>query len=185
MIVKNQYTLQKVYAYTFELSNEGQALARYNCLFVLLEQELVCIKGVPIMKYYLLLGGLFFGIMEAKKTKLTVFNRGEETILVSIDLKPWRPLAKSSINEHEAKNFFLPELSVNTPYYFIVESSSDLTPKIFTIRVDAMMGNILLERDHLVLSSMPAVVLNDQEKFIKIAYLGSLRPQMPEVEFIR
>ena len=138
------------------------------------------------MKHSLLLICLLAGAgLDAKKTRLTVYNQGTEAVLVSIGIKPWRPLPKSAINEHAAKNFFLPYLTVNTPYYFIVESSSDLTPKHFMIRLDRKTQSIVLERDHLILSSLPAVLLGEQDSFIKIVYRGSLRPEVPEVEFFR
>ena len=137
------------------------------------------------MKHFLLLCLLVAGSICARKTKFTIYNKSLETILVSFDTKPRSPLGKSYINPGAAKNFFVEQLQVNRPYALIIESSSDLVPKLFTIRMDSPLGKIILERNHVEVSSMPAAVLRDIDKFIRIVYRGSLKPEIPEIAFVQ
>lgn len=67
----------------------------------------------------------------------------------------------------------------------IIESSSDLEPKLFMIRMDSPLGNIVIERNHLVVSTIPAAVLNNPDRFVKIVYRGSLKPALPEISFVQ
>lgn len=138
-----------------------------------------------MMKKMLVLICFCFSHVHAKKTKITLYNESNEAILVSIDTIPQRPLAKSMIQPQEAKNFFLPVLTAKKPYHFIIESSSELEPKIFNILVDPMKHQIVLQRKQLVLGTLPSLILNDLDRFIKIVYYGSMRPEIPEVAFKR
>lgn len=137
------------------------------------------------MKKLLMIACALLGYAQAKKTKITLYNESNETILVSIDTMPQRPLAKSTIRPQEAKNFFLSALTAKQPYYFTIESSSELEPKLFNILVDPMKHEIILKRKQLVLGTLPSLILNDFDRFIKIAYHGSMRPEIPEVTFMR
>lgn len=165
------------------------------------------------MRFYHIVLSIICGMscqtIDARKTVITVFNDGPEGILVSIDTRPRRPLKKNEINVNTAKNFFLPLLTQDQPYYFIVSSSGDVEPKTLLIWTDSNKKQILLsrgdigdlarelrthifesrrndrDRNYYTVSTMSDYPLTVDDRVIKIAYHGSLRPEIPEVNFIK
>jgi hypothetical protein len=126
----------------------------------------------------------FVSALDAAKTRITLFNKSQEPILVSINTRPLRPLQKSVIEKGQAKNFFLERLGYENGYFIVIEGSSDIDPKKFFIHLDH--NRVVLElANHTMVSSLDAAVLDEYNKFLKIVYRGSLQPELPEIQFVK
>jgi len=120
--------------------------------------------------------------MDAQKTKVTLYNSSEGSILSSIDTKPYPPPTKNEIRTAEAKNFFLPGLQPDLPFYMVVEASNG-DQKVFMISLDRMRRRIILSRGGLIVDTAPiGYRLIDG---IRIDFRGSLEPNIPEAYIIQ
>lgn len=125
-----------------------------------------------------------------EKIRVSVFNESSGGILVLLNDQSGKPLEKNQINAKEAKNFFVPTITFDRPYYWIVgDSSSDNAQNLkrFMIKMERKGTNgngtvLKLYRDNLVIDTLEYF---REDEGTQLVFYGELKPRVHEAEFMK